>query len=67
MFQNYILDLIDPVYNSVPFHESKEENQLYTLGRNQAQKWACALGLQYCKENAVAAFLKYRDNNKYIF
>ena len=47
------------VYESVPFDERKDDDQIYTFNRVQIITWACRLNLPDCVDKAVAAFGNY--------
>lgn len=50
----------------MPFDQPKNDDQIYTFNRVQANTWACRLGNQECIDKAVAAFEQYKQTKMYF-
>lgn len=52
------------LYQSVPFNDNRDDDQIYSLKKNLALTWACRLELGTCVEDALSAFEAYRAGAK---
>lgn len=52
------------LYQSVPFNDNRNNDQIYSLKKNLALTWACRLELGTCVEDALNAFEAYQTGGK---
>ena len=66
-FQNYLIDLITPVYNKLGWEEKKTDSWLDRLLRTSVLSFACQRGLPDCVNKAksyYAAWMQQENENK---
>lgn len=63
-FQDFITQLMAELYESVPFYDNRDDDQIYSLKKNLALTWACRLELGTCVEDALSAFEAYRAGGR---
>jgi hypothetical protein len=61
-FQNYVLNLLEDVYEELGFEERDDDNQVTLLHRVSVLTWACRLGLEDCVNRAVEIFKSYQED-----
>lgn len=55
---------MEELYQSVPFADNRDDDQIYSLKKNLALTWACRLEFGTCVEDAVSAFEEYRSGGR---
>ncbi|XP_068228789.1 LOW QUALITY PROTEIN: aminopeptidase N-like [Palaemon carinicauda] len=60
--QNYIKDMIVPLYESVGFADNASDHLLTQFKRKTALTWACKLGHQECLDSASAFFQQWMED-----
>lgn len=61
-WQEYLLALLTPLYNSVGFEDDLDDSHLDQYKRVIALSWACKLGLQDCVANSVKLYEDWMAN-----
>lgn len=62
-FQNFILKLIDNVYNQVGFRDNPDDPQLTVFTRYDVLAWACRLGHEDCVRSAVNHYSSWQNSS----
>jgi hypothetical protein len=58
VFQRFVLQLLDKVYNNLQFEDREGDSHLDLLNRAMVMSWACRLDHEFCVWNAKS---KYRQ------
>jgi hypothetical protein len=64
VFQNYVLNLLEDVYEQLGFEERDDDTQVTLLHRVSVLTWACRLGLEDCVNRAVDIFISYQEDTE---
>lgn len=64
LFQDYVLYLLEHVYETLGSQEQDNDDQATLLFRVSVLTWACRLGLQECVNTAVGSFKQYQENTE---
>lgn len=64
--QEFIEHSIAKLYDSVPFDQNNNNDQIYTLKKVLTLTWACLLEIGSCVDDALSAFETLRDGGRYI-
>ncbi|XP_012252261.2 uncharacterized protein LOC105683883 [Athalia rosae] len=62
LYENYILAILDKVYDYVGFVEQAEDSRLKILLRNDVLSWTCKLGHTNCVSRSLKYFADWRAN-----
>jgi len=57
---------LDPLLDKIGYEEHSEDNSLTKCLRQEAAKWACALGDDKCQSEAKALLNNHLSNSKYF-
>ncbi|CAG9861174.1 unnamed protein product [Phyllotreta striolata] len=60
----FALTHMEKFYNSTPFQNIQEDDQIFTLKQNLAHKWACILGHTDCIDKSKSLFKAFNINLK---
>ncbi|XP_045623498.1 aminopeptidase N [Procambarus clarkii] len=58
-FKDYMLSILEPVYESLGFEDGPEDDLQTLLLRSEVVRWACRLRLADCIDNSVRLFNKW--------
>ena len=59
MFQRFVLELLDKVYNSLDFEDRPTDSHLDLMNRGKVLAWACRLDHELCVWHAKSKFLQW--------
>ncbi|XP_068233228.1 aminopeptidase N-like [Palaemon carinicauda] len=65
--RNYLMSLLEPLYNSVGFEDSETDHHLTKHKRILAVTWACNLAHTPCITKAIDLFQKWVASNESVF
>ena len=60
--QGYLLNLLEPLYQSIGFQDSVADPHLDQFKRVKMLKWACKLGHEDCVSQSVSLFKQWMMN-----